>query len=376
MKALVYHGHGQIALEDRPMPIIQDPNDVIIKVSKTTICGTDLAILKDGVSTCRPGRVIGHEATGYIIEKGSAVTNFNVGDHVIIPCTSSCGSCANCKRGIFSSCDRGGWIIGNMIDGLQAEYARIPLADSSLHKIPAGMNEEAALMLADIIPTGLEVGVQKARIGLGDSVVIIGAGPVGLAAVLSACFYSPSQIIVIDRDDFRLQKATELGATAIINNKDINAQQRVMDLTDGRGADVVIEVVGSSATFQLAQELVGAGGRMANVGIFSKSAEIHNNWLWTRNISLHMGVVNTNTVPVLIKMVQAGKLDPTCLISHHFPFTDIIKAYEIYKDAAQQKAIKIILTTDESRVIGCTPAPALSDEELVQHIVNKVMSSL
>lgn len=372
MKALVYHGPGQITWEERPMPTIQDPGDVIIQVSKTTVCGTDLAILKGGVSTCRPGRILGHEATGYIIETGSAVTNFKVGDHVIIPCTSSCGSCPNCRKGIFSSCNKGGWIIGNMIDGLQAEYARIPLADSSLHLIPEGMDEDAALLLADIIPTGLEVGAQKAKIEIGDTVVILGAGPVGLAAIIGAQFYSPAQIIVVDLDDFRLQKAKELGATTVINNKDNNARQQVMELTNGQGADAVIEVIGSSVTFQLAQEIVGAGGRMANIGIFSKSAEIHNNWLWTKNISLHMGVVNTNTVPALIKMITAGKLDPKSLISHHFPLHEIEHAYKIFQNAAEEKVIKIILT-NETPNRSVTP---LSEEQLIQQIVNQVLASL
>lgn len=373
MKALVYHGDGKIAWEDRPMPVLQDPRDVIIQVSKTTVCGTDLAILKGGVSTCKPGRIIGHEATGYIVEVGSAVSNFKVGDHVIIPCTSSCGSCPNCRKGIFSSCSSGGWILGNMIDGLQAEYARVPLADASLHAIPENMNEDAALLLADIIPTGLEVGAQNAQIEIGDAVVIIGAGPVGLAAIIGAKFYSPAQIIVIDLDEFRLQKALELGATTVINNKDNNARQKVMELTNGNGADAVIEVVGSSATFQLAQEIVGPGGRMANIGVFSKSAEIHNNWLWTKNISLHMGVVNANTIPALLKMIKAGKLDPTVLISHHFPLNSILHAYDIFRNASQEKVIKIILTNEN---VNRRKPFNYPDEKMVRDIVSQVLASL
>jgi len=372
MKALVYHGPGKIALEDRPLPRIKEPTDVIIKVSKTTICGTDLAILKGGVGTCSPGRIIGHEATGYITEVGTAVVDFKVGDHVIVPCTTSCGRCSSCRKGIFSSCGHGGWLIGNLIDGVQAEYARIPLADSSLHAIPAGMDEEAALMLADIIPTGLEVGVQRANVGLGDTVAIIGAGPVGLATVVAAQFYSPARIIVIDLDDHRLEKARQLGASITINNKDGNAFEQVMALTGGQGVDAVIEVIGSPVTFQLAQQIIGPGGRMANIGIFSKSVELHNDLLWTRNISLHMGVVNGNTVPVLIKMIQAGKLDPTSLISHHFRFSDIVQAYELFKNASRDRVIKIVLSTDEDNI----PASASSDEQLVRQIVSKVLASM
>ncbi len=372
MKALVYQGAGKIALEDKPHPVIKQPTDAIIKVSKTTICGTDLAILKGGVPTCHPGRIIGHEATGFIAEVGPAVTDLKVGDHVIIPCTSSCGRCPSCRKGIFSSCAHGGWLIGNMIDGVQAEYARIPLADSSLHRIPHGMDEEAALMLADIIPTGLEVGAQKAKITLGDTVVVIGAGPVGLAAIIAAQFYSPAHIIAVDLDDNRLNKARSLGASITLNNNKENVKERIMALTDGKGVDAVIEAVGSSATFQLAQEIIGPGGRIANVGIFSKSAEIHNNWLWTRNISLHMGVVNTNSVPALIKMIQAGKLDPTSLISHHFKFENIVEAYDLFRNAAEEQAIKIVLDVGG----GAAPSIALSEEQLISQIVRQVMAAL
>ena len=201
MKALVYHGPNAISWEEKPLPSIQNPSDVIVRISKTTLCGTDLTILKGGVSTVTPGSILGHEATGHISEVGAAVTDFRVGDHVLIPCTTSCGRCPACRRGLLSSCRQGGWLIGNTIDGVQAEYARIPLADSSLHHLPVWADEEAALMLADILPTGLEVGVQNGEVGLGDTVAIIGAGPVGLATVLAAQFYAPADIIVVDIDD-------------------------------------------------------------------------------------------------------------------------------------------------------------------------------
>lgn len=371
VKALVYHGPGDIGWEDRPMPVLREASDVIVEISKTTLCGTDLAILKGGVSTVKPGRIIGHEATARIVEVGAAVTDFKVGDHVIVPCTTACGRCPACRKGLFSSCDRGGWLIGNTIDGLQAEFACVPCADTSLHKIPEGMDEEAALMLADIIPTGLEVGVQKAEVSLGDTVAVIGAGPVGLATIIAAQFYAPSQILAIDLDPHRLEAAKRLGATTIIDNSDGRAREVVMALTGGRGVDVVIEVIGNPATFELAQQIIGAGGRMANIGIFSKSAEIHNNLLWTRNITLRMGVVNANTVPVLLKMIQAGRLDPTGLISHRFRLDEILHAYDLFRNAAREQAIKIVLSAD-----GSAPATACDEERVLQLVVGRVMAAI
>lgn len=369
MKALVYHGPGQIAWEEKPMPTLQDPGDVLVRISKTTICGTDLAILKGGVATVAPGRIIGHEATGVITAVGSAVSDLMVGDHVIVPCTSSCGRCAACRKGLFSSCERGGWQIGNTIDGLQAEYARIPLADSSLHRIPPGMDEEAALMLADILPTGLEVGVMKAEVGLGDTIAVLGAGPVGLATIMAAQFFSPAETIVVDLDDHRLEKARELGATTTINNRDGKAYERIMELTGGRGVDVAIEVIGNPATCQLAQDIIGPGGRMANIGIYSKSVELHKEILWTRNITIRMGVVNTNTIPVLLRMIKACKLDPTKLITHHFRLDEIVHAYDIFKNAAKEQAIKIVLTNEAFH------EPAADDVDIRQ-IVAQVLSRL
>lgn len=372
MKALVYHGPGQIAWEDKPLPVIHDPGDAIVRISKATICGTDLAILKGGVPTATPGRTIGHEATGYIAEVGPAVTDLKVGDHVIVPCTTSCGRCPACRRGIFSSCVRGGWQIGNTIDGVQAEYARVPLADSSLHRIPAGVDEEAALMLADIIPTGLEVGVQKGEVGLGDTVAVIGAGPVGLATIMAAQFYAPAEIIAIDLDEHRLAMARELGATAAIDNRDGRAYQRVMELTGGNGVDVAIEVIGSPATCELAQQIIGPGGRMANIGIYSKSVELHKHVLWTRNVTIRMGVVNTSTIPVLLKMVKAGKLDPTRLISHRYRLDEVVAAYEVFRNAAREQAIKIVLSSGAAS----GPTSISTDELALRQIVAQVLARM
>lgn len=370
MKALVYHSPGQITWEDRPLPTIQESGDVIVRVSTTTICGTDLAILKGGVATVAPGRVLGHEATGHITAVGPAVSELKLGDHVIVPCTSSCGRCPACRKGLYSSCVRGGWQLGNTIDGVQAEYARVPLAESSLHRIPRGMDEEAALMLADIIPTGLEVGVQKGEVGLGDTVAVIGSGPVGLATIMAAQFFAPARIIAVDIDDNRLELARQLGATDLVNNRAGDACAQIMALTAGTGVDVAIEVIGSPATCELAQAIIAPGGRMANIGIYSKSVELHKETLWTRNITIRMGVVNTSSIPVLLKMIAANKLDPCQLISHHFPLDQILHAYEVFKRAAQERAIKIVLTNTQAAPAGA----AAADEQRIRAIVARVLA--
>jgi alcohol dehydrogenase len=368
---LVYHGPDDIRWEDKPMPVMEAVTDVIVRISKTTVCGTDLTILKGGVSTVSPGRILGHEATGYVSAVGPAVTSYQVGDHVLVPCTTSCGRCPACRRGLLSSCEQGGWLLGNVIDGVQAEYARVPLADSSLHRLPAWVDEEAALMLADIIPTGLEVGVQKGEVSLGDTVVIIGAGPVGLATLLVTQFYGPADIIVVDLDEHRLAMASRLGATAIINNRDGRAEEQIMALTGGQGVDVVIEVVGHPSTCALAQAIVGAGGRIANVGVHSQSVELHNDILWTRNITIRMGVVNTHTIPVLLRMIKAGKLDPGVLITHRMPLSQAVAAYDIFKRAPQERAIKIVLSA------AAAPGPEpVEDAALIRSIVAQVLAEL
>lgn len=371
MQALVYHGPNAIRWQDKPMPVLQEPTDVVVQVSKTTVCGTDLTILKGGVATVSPGRVLGHEATGVVTAVGAAVAQFREGDSVLIPCTTSCGRCPACRRGLLSSCERGGWLLGNTIDGVQAEYARIPLADSSLHHLPAWIDEEAALMLADIIPTGLEVGVQKGEVSLGDTVVIIGAGPVGLATLLVTQFYGPADIIVVDLDEHRLALARRLGATAVIDNRDGSAEAQIMALTGGQGVDVVIEVVGHPSTCALAQAIVGSGGRIANVGVHSRSVELHNEILWTRNITIRMGVVNTNTIPVLLKMIKSGKLDPTALVTHRLPLSQIEAAYDIFQRAAEEQAVKIVLSNQAAPAL-----PAADDATLIRQIVAQVLSKM
>jgi alcohol dehydrogenase len=343
MKALVYNGPGKKDLEDRPKPEIQASGDAIVKIVKTTICGTDLHILKGDVATCKPGRILGHEGVGVIDAVGAGVTAFKVGDRVLISCITSCGRCEYCRRGMYSHCSTGGWILGNEIDGTQAEYVRIPHADTSLYPIPDGVDEEALVMLSDILPTGFECGVLNGKVAPGSTVAIVGAGPIGLAALLTAQFYSPAQIIMLDLDDNRLGVARQFGATHTVNSSDGQALETVKALTGARGVDTVIEAVGVPATFELCQDLVAPGGTIANVGVHGHKVDLHLERLWSQNIAITTRLVDTVTTPMLLKTVQSKKLDPTRLITHHFKLEEIIVAYDTFGRAAETLALKVII---------------------------------
>jgi alcohol dehydrogenase len=343
MKALVYQGPGKKAWIEKDKPVIQKPTDVVVRISKTTICGTDLHILKGDVPTVENGRILGHEGVGVVEEVGSAVRNFKKDDAVLISCITSCGSCANCKRQLYAHCSDGGWILGHRIDGTQAEYVRIPYGDNSLYLIPEGADEEALVMLSDILPTGLEIGVQSGGVKPGDTIAIVGAGPVGMSALLTSQFYSPGRIIMIDTDPARLGLARQFGATDTVQVGTEDAVQAVMGLTGGLGVDVAIEAVGLPSTFDVCQKIVSPGGNIANIGVHGKSVDLHIEDLWIKNISISMGLVCTSTTPMLLKTVQSGKLDPTKLITHHFKLTDILAAYEVFGNAAREKAMKVII---------------------------------
>jgi alcohol dehydrogenase len=349
MKALVYHGPGKSAWEDKPRPTIQEPGDAIVRITTSTICGTDLHILKGDLPAVTDGRILGHEGIGVIEQVGSAVTEFHAGDKVIISCVTACLKCDFCKRGMYSHCRKGGWILGNLIDGTQAEYVRIPQADGSLYHFPAGADEESMVMLSDILPTGFECGVLNGQIKPGDTVAIVGAGPVGLAVLLTAQFYSPAEIYMIDLDDNRLAVAKKFGATNLINSTGGNAADQIMKLTAGAGVDVAIEAVGIPDTFAICQAIVAAGGRIANVGVHGKPVELHLEKLWDRNISLTTRLVDTVTTPMLLKVVRSGKLQPNRLVTHRFALDDILKAYDTFGHAAKEGALKVILTNGGPR---------------------------
>ncbi len=343
MKALVFHGPQQISLEDRPMPEIQDPTDAIVRVLKTTICGTDLHILKGDVPTVEPGRILGHEGVGEVVQTGNAVTAFKPGDRVLISCISSCGKCAACRRGMYSHCAAGGWILGNRIDGTQAEYVRTPHADTSLYHAPDGVDDDALVMLSDILPTGFECGVLNGKVQPGSSVAIVGAGPIGLAALLTAQFFSPAQIIVVDPDLARLKVANRFGATSVISPTREDAAEAVRRLTGGQGVDTAIEAVGVPATFELCEAIVAAGGIIANVGVHGRKVDLHLESLWDRNISITTRLVDTAATPMLLKTVASGRLTPGALITHHFSLADILNAYRTFGDAANTHALKVII---------------------------------
>jgi len=347
MKALVYHGPGYRSYEEKLKPIIKETSDAIVRITKTTICGTDLHIMKGDVPTVTDGRILGHEGVGIIEQVGSSVSNFSVDDHVLISCISSCGKCANCKKGMYSHCENGGgWILGVKIDGTQAEYVRIPFADNSLYPVPLGADEEALVMLSDILPTGFECGVLSGQVKPGDTVAIIGAGPIGLAILLTAQFYSPAEVIMVDNDDNRLKIAKMFGATQVVNNGLGNAAEKIMALTGNRGVDVAIEAVGIPESFDICQAIVTAGGHIANVGAHGKPVQLNLDKLWAQNITLTTRLVDTVTTPMLLKTVVSGKLQPQQLITHHFTLDQVMQAYDTFGNAMKEQALKVIITNN------------------------------
>ncbi|MBE3556885.1 MAG: zinc-dependent alcohol dehydrogenase family protein [Firmicutes bacterium] len=344
MKALVYHGPGQKVWEEVPNPQIQQPTDAIVRMDTTTICGSDLHILKGDTPEVIDGRVLGHEGIGTIVSVGSAVHNFREGDRVLISCISACGRCEYCRKGMYGQClNGGGWILGHLIDGTQAEYVRIPFADNSLYRVPEQLSNEQVLFLSDILPTGYEVGVLKGVVQPGQSIAVIGAGPVGLAAILTAQLYSPMRIIALDMIDARLEKARVFGATDAINNGQVDAVEAVRTLTDGLGVDVAIEAVGIPATFELTASLVRPGGRIANIGVHGKPVTLHLEQLWIRDVTITTGLVDTFTIPTLLRMVESGRLPAEKLATHRFALDQMMEAYDTFLNASQTNALKVVL---------------------------------
>ncbi len=344
MKALVYHGPGKRSWDSVPDPAIIEATDAIVRIDTSTICGSDLHILKGDVPEVKPGTILGHEAVGTVTEVGAAVTTIRPGDRVLVSCISSCGRCALCKEGKYGLCSGGGgWIFGHLIDGLQAELARVPFADTSVYKVPETLSDEQVLFLADILPTAYEVGVLNGRVSPGDTVAIVGAGPIGLAAIMTAKLHTPGRIIAIDLADSRLERAREFGADETINNGREDAVARVMELTGGLGADVAIEAVGVPDTFELCTELIRPGGRVANVGVHGKCVTLHLERLWIRDVTITAALVNTRTIPLLLALIEAGRLDPTVFATHHFALADTEHAYDVFAAAAETHALKVVL---------------------------------
>jgi alcohol dehydrogenase len=343
MKALVYHGPGRKSWEAVEAPALKDTEDAIVRVDAVTICGTDLHILKGDVPEVTPGRLLGHEAVGTVEQIGSGVRDISVGDRVLISCISPCGRCAYCRAASYGQCrNGGGWVLGHLIDGTQAEYVRVPFADHGLFRIPDGVSDESALMLADIFPTSYEVGVLRAQVAPGDTVVVVGAGPVGLAAIATARLFSPARIIAVDLAPSRLESAKQAGADVVILSGD-NPVDTIMELTDGLGADAAIEAVGLPETFELCTGVVRPGGRVANVGVHGKPATLHLESLWIRNVTITTGLVDTSTTPRLLSMLAAHQLETSNLISHRFGLDEMLEAYDVFSQAADTNALKVAL---------------------------------
>jgi alcohol dehydrogenase len=348
MKALVYHGPGQKAWEEVADPRIEAPTDVIVRIDSATICGTDLHILEGDVPEVAPGTILGHEAVGTVVELGSAVTTLERGDRVLVSCITSCGRCRFCKEGRYGLCTGGGgWIFGHLIDGLQAEYARVPFADTSVYKVPEALSDEQVLFLADILPTAYEVGVLNGGVEPGDTVAIVGVGPIGLAAIMTARLHSPGHIVAIDLDTSRLEKAAEFGADVTIDSGSEDPVARVLELTDGLGADVAIEAVGVPETFELCADLIRPGGRVANVGVHGRPATLHLEKLWIRDVLITTGLVDTTTTPKFLKLIEAGRLDPTPFATHRFALADAEEAYDVFGAAAESHALKVVLEAEK-----------------------------
>ena len=345
MRALVYHGPGQKAWEEVDKPTIKDDTDAIVRVDAVTICGTDLHILKGDVPAVTDGRILGHEAVGTVEAVGTAAKNVRPGDRVLVSCITSCGACRFCREGRYGQCiGGGGWILGHKIDGTQAEYVRVPFADNSTHPAPTGVEDEELLMLADILPTGYEVGVLNGRVSPGDVVAVVGAGPIGLAAIVGARLYSPSHIVAIDKADTRLDAAKQFGADIVVNNDWEDAVEVVASLTEGLGADVAVEAVGVPSTFELAAALVRPGGHVANIGVHGEPATLHLEDLWIKDVTITTGLVDTFSTPSLLKLLAGRQVDAHRFVTHHFAMDDFLDAYDVFARAGETGALKVVVT--------------------------------
>jgi alcohol dehydrogenase len=344
VRAVVYHGPGKKSWDSVPDPEIRQDTDAVVQVDSVTICGTDLHILKGDVPVVTDGRILGHEAVGTVVEIGSGVKNVRTGDRVLVSCISACGRCRYCRTASYGQClGGGGWILGHRVDGTQAEYVRVPFADNSLYAVPAGVSDEQVLMLADILPTGYEVGVLNGAVRPGDTVAVVGAGPIGLATILGAKLFSPSHVIAIDLATSRLDAAKQFGADILIGSDD-DAVDRVMGLTDGLGADVAIEAVGIPETFELCARLVRPGGRVANIGVHGKPATLHLEELWIKNVTITTGLVDTYSTPTLLELVATGQIESSRLITHHFALGEFADAYDVFSRPGETGALKVVLT--------------------------------
>lgn len=345
MRAVVYHGPGRKKWQEVPKPELQADTDAIVRIDAVTICGTDLHILKGDVPTVEEGRILGHEGVGTVEQVGEGVKNVRPGDRVLVSCITACGACSYCRKGSYSQClNGGGWILGHRIDGTQAEYLRVPFADTSTYPVPANVSDEQVLMLSDILPTGYEVGVLNGGVAPGDVVAVVGAGPIGLSAIMGCRLFSPSHIVAIDLADSRLDAAKRFGADVVVNNGRSDPIVVVNDLTGGLGADVAIEAVGVPATFELSTRLVRPTGKVAVVGVFGETAPLHLQDLWIRNVTIRTGLVDTHSTPTLLRLLTSGHTDASAFITHRFALDSFMEAYDVFSRAEDTKALKVVLS--------------------------------
>jgi alcohol dehydrogenase len=347
MKAIVYHGPGKKAWEEVPKPAIKEDTDAIVRVEAVTICGTDLHILKGDVPAVTEGRILGHEAVGTVEAVGTGVKSLASGDRVLVSCITSCGSCRFCREARFGQCiGGGGWKLGHKIDGTQADFVRVPFAETSTYKVPPNVASEDALMLADILPTGYEVGVLNGNVKPGDVVAVVGAGPIGLAAILGARLFSPAHVVAIDIAETRLDAAKRFGADILIDNSTEDPLARILEVTDDLGADVAIEAVGVPDTFELAARIIRPGGIVANVGVHGKPVTLHLEDLWIRNVTITTGLVDTYSTPTLLRLVENRQINAGLFATHHFVLDEFIHAYDVFARAADTGALKVVLTRE------------------------------
>ncbi|MGW6907021.1 zinc-dependent alcohol dehydrogenase family protein [Streptomyces sp. NPDC054940] len=352
MKGFVFHGPGHFSWEDVPDPALKDPTDVIVRVDTVTICGTDLHILKGDVPEVRPGTVLGHEAVGEVVETGADVRTVRPGDRVLVSCITACGRCSYCRKTMYGQCrGGGGWILGHLIDGTQAEYVRVPHADLSVHALPGTLDAKDAVLLADIFPTAYEVGVLNGQVRPGDTVAVVGAGPIGLAAIATARLFAPERIVAVDLAATRLEAARQFGADAVADAREA-PEQLVADLTDGLGADVAIEAVGVPESFEMCTRMVRPGGHVANVGVHGKPVTLHLEDLWIKNVTITTGLVDTHSTPTLLRMAAAGRLPTAPLVTHTFPLDHMEEAYDVFGRAADTGALKVVLAGEQHDVIA------------------------
>ncbi|TBR25171.1 alcohol dehydrogenase [bacterium] len=345
MRALVYKGRHRMAWEEVPRPALAAPTDAVVRIVKTTICGTDLHILGGDVPTVMPGRVLGHEGVGVVEEAGTAVRLFKPGDVVVVSCITSCGVCARCKRGMPSHCESGGWALGHTIDGTQAEFVRVPFADGSLHRLPQGVGEQEGVLFSDVMPTAYECGVLRPAVKVAERVVVVGAGPIGLGVVMTSRLHGPSEVIAVDKDEHRLEAARALGATKCVENAGgARVVETIRALEGGEGADVAVEAVGRPESFELCAELLAPGGRLANVGVHGAPASLALERLWPMNVTVTTQLVDAVTTPRLLRMASAGLLDVGPLVTHRFSLGEVEKAYEVFSHAAEERALKVVLS--------------------------------